>query len=156
MREGARIRTAVDVFIVNNKNQVLLGLRSSKVGEDMWGFPGGHQKTGETIYQTAKRELSEEMGGDIVVDLTSRIVAVRDNRLPPAYIPHVTVIMLAFYQSGDPHLPENEKNKEWRWFDIDGDLPANMFSKADEVIKNYRNGETVVVTDFHERSEEAI
>jgi len=27
-----------------------------------WGFPKGHQETGETLYQTACRELQEETG----------------------------------------------------------------------------------------------
>lgn len=150
MSEGEGIRTAVDLFMLNDKNEVLLGQRSSPTGESQWGFLGGHLKTGETILECAKREKGEELGKKAKVVLTNIIVAVRENRLPPAFVPHLTVIILALYKGGELELPEGEKNREWKWFPLD-DLPENVFSKADEVIRNYRQKQTLVVTDFHSR-----
>lgn len=149
MEEGAGIRTAVDIFVTNNRHQILMGLRSSAVGNNYWGFPGGHQQTGETIAETAKREIEEEVGTRAQIEITNTVVAVRENRLPPFFIPHLTVIILGNYIGGELQLPEGEKNKEWRWFDIDSELPPNVFSKADEVIRNYRKGVVNVITDFH-------
>jgi len=55
MAEGSGIRTAVDIMVLNDtKNQILLGLRKVKSGENTWGFPGGHQITGEKIIATAR------------------------------------------------------------------------------------------------------
>ena len=150
MGEGEGIRTAVDLFILNDKNEVLLGERTAMTGNSLWAFPGGHQKTGETILECAEREKTEELGDKAQIELTSSVVAVRENRLPPAFVPHLTVIVLALYKGGELELPEGEKNREWKWFSLDG-LPNNVFSKADEVIKNYRQKQTLVVTDFHSR-----
>ncbi len=148
MKEGADIRTAVDLFILNNDKEVLLGQRTATTGYASWAFPGGHQKTGETILECAKREQLEELGNKAQIVLTNSIVAVRENRLPPAFVPHLTVIILALYKGGELELPEGEKNKEWRWFPLDG-LPDNVFSKADEVVANYKKSQALVVTDFH-------
>lgn len=150
MDEGKGIRTAVDLFILNGQNQVLLGQRTAAIGESQWAFLGGHQKTGETILECAKREKAEELGDKAQIELTSSVVAVRENRLPPAFVPHLTVIILALYKGGELELPEGEKNREWKWFPLD-DLPDNVFSKADEVIENFRQKQALVVTDFHSR-----
>lgn len=146
--EGKGIRTAVDLFILNDQNEVLLGQRTATVGESQWAFLGGHQQTGETILECAEREKTEELGDKAQIELTSSVVAVRENRLPPAFVPHLTVIVLALYKGGKLELPEEEKNREWKWFSLD-DLPKNVFSKADEVVKNFRDNRSLVVTDFH-------
>lgn len=47
------------VIVLNQANEVLLQLRSDT--ED-WSVPGGAMETGETIEETASRELLEETG----------------------------------------------------------------------------------------------
>lgn len=148
MQEGEGIRTAVDLFILNENKEILLGLRTSPIGKAQWAFPGGHQKTGETLLESARRELIEELGDEARITLTTNIVAVRENRLPPTFVPHMTIILLASYHGGELRLPEGERNSQWAWFPLDN-LPKNVFSKADEVVKNYKNNQILVVTDFH-------
>lgn len=148
MDEGKGIRTAVDVMILNQqKNQILLGLRKSKAGENTWGFPGGHQKTGEKIAETAKRELKEELGDGASVLISNLIVAVRENMVPPWYVPHLTVILEGTYTMGEIVVTEPDKTIEWRWFEID-ELPKDLFSGVGEVIENYRQHNVLVVTDW--------
>ena len=48
------------VFLFNNKNQVLLGMKKRGFGEGKWNGFGGKNKGDETIIETALRELHEE------------------------------------------------------------------------------------------------
>ncbi len=56
------IRVGVGVYIFNQQNQVLLGLRKSQHGQGTWCPPGGHMEYGETNEQAALREVKEETG----------------------------------------------------------------------------------------------
>lgn len=47
---------------VRRSERVLLAQRSLPPGIGKWGFPGGMQELGETIFDCARRELLEETG----------------------------------------------------------------------------------------------
>jgi 8-oxo-dGTP pyrophosphatase MutT (NUDIX family) len=47
------------VLLFNDQNQVLMQLRSDT---KTWGFPGGSSELGDSLLETAKRELLEETG----------------------------------------------------------------------------------------------
>ena len=63
---GARTRTriGVGVLVMDARGRLLLERRSDC---GWWGLPGGRIEPGETIEQTARREVQEETGLDIVV-----------------------------------------------------------------------------------------
>lgn len=148
MLEGSGIRTAVDIMILNDtKDQVLLGLRKARAGENTWGFPGGHQITGEKIAETARRELREEIGEETIVHLSNIVVGVRENLIPPWFVPHLTIIIEGLYQSGAIEVVEPDKTVKWKWFPL-GNLPSPLFSGIEELITNYFHGESRIVTDW--------
>jgi 8-oxo-dGTP diphosphatase len=65
MSEKKYPRVGVGVMIQNEKGEVLLGLRQGSHGAGEWAFPGGHLEWGETVFQTAKREVKEEAGLEV-------------------------------------------------------------------------------------------
>jgi 8-oxo-dGTP diphosphatase len=48
--------------VVRRGDRILLAQRSVPPGIGRWGFPGGVQELGETVFQCARRELKEETG----------------------------------------------------------------------------------------------
>lgn len=68
-----RYRESV-ICILRHENRVLLCHKPTRAIDD-WGLPGGGTKPGETINQTAQRELQEELGlqpDDYRIDSVSR------------------------------------------------------------------------------------
>ncbi|KUP06861.1 DNA mismatch repair protein MutT [Bacillus coahuilensis m2-6] len=53
------IMVVAGVIVVNEKNEILLQKRSDN---SEWGFPGGYMEMGESLTETAKREVYEETG----------------------------------------------------------------------------------------------
>lgn len=51
-------------IILLKEQQVLLVRRKNPPGAGKWSLPGGKQEYGETVQQTARRELREETGLD--------------------------------------------------------------------------------------------
>lgn len=147
MHEGEGIRTAVDVFLLDEKDRLLLGLRKAKAGENTWGFPGGHQQTGEMFHETASREIKEELGNEVKVELTNEIVAVRENKIKPWLVPHVTVIIKGLYLGGSIINNPEERAFSWEWFPLDK-LPNSLFSGVEQTVQNFREGKTLVVSDW--------
>lgn len=147
LSEGAGIRTAVDVLVVDIDGKVLLG-EHVKAGKKVWGFPGGHQKTGEQIRKTALRELDEELGPSHKIEITSSVIAIRENVLPPWFIPHVTIVVLGKFLAGEIVRNEPEKVLEWQWFNPE-ELPENLYSGIADVITCFLQQSAQVVTDWH-------
>ncbi|MDE2230398.1 MAG: NUDIX hydrolase [Alphaproteobacteria bacterium] len=48
--------------VTRRDDRVLLAQRSLPPGVGKWGFPGGAQELGETVFECARRELMEETG----------------------------------------------------------------------------------------------
>ena len=69
------------VNVLENKDSEILLLKrsaSSKYGPGLWGFPAGHIEKDESPEECAERELFEEIGADISVELARQLDPVRD------------------------------------------------------------------------------
>ncbi|MEF2965876.1 NUDIX hydrolase [Paenibacillus sp. M1] len=60
---GIKIKCVVGVIILDNQNKVLLQRRGD---DNNWCIPGGGMDLGETVEETAKREVFEETG--LIID----------------------------------------------------------------------------------------
>jgi len=129
-------RVGIGVMIMNDKQEVLLGLRQGSHGAGEWSFPGGHLEFGETILETAAREAKEECNLE-VSDLG--LISVADER---RYIKtdgkhYLNIGILAKSFSGEVELMEPDKCREWRWFSLEN-LPADLLEGTSLIIRNYK------------------
>ena len=115
------------MIVLNERNEVLLGLRSDA---RMWALPAGRREAGETLEQTAAREVREETGYEIEL-----------GRLVGEYwrpqMPHGGDRMRVYtarVTGGDPSTHDRE-NLEVRWFPLDA-LPRRLFAFSREHIED--------------------
>lgn len=124
----------IGVMVMNEKGEVLLGLRHSSHGAGEWSFPGGKVDLGETIEETAQRETKEETNLDIsgleLISLTNEMRYLADGKQ------FVVIGFKANYFGGELKLANPERFHEWRWFSLDN-LPSPLFQGTELMIKNY-------------------
>ena len=131
-------KIGVGVLIQNSNNEVLLGERMGSHGEGEWCFPCGHLDFGETIFQTAGRELKEETG--LIVDGFELISVADELRYIKSDNKHyLNIGIKAKYNGGEPKIMEPDKCKEWCWFKLDS-LPDKMSEGTEFMIRNFNEG----------------
>jgi len=136
--EKPRPRVGIGVMIQNENGQILLGLRKGSHGAGEWSFPGGHLEFGETIFETARREVKEETDLDVgeltVISLADEMRYIEtDNKH------HLAITVRAQYMGGEPKIMEPNKCSEWRWFDLD-DQPSNLLEANQLTLINLKAG----------------
>ncbi len=107
---------------VNGQRSLLLIRRGGHPFLGCWALPGGFAEPGETIEQTAQRELEEETG---VTGIALRMIGVysapgRDPRGWTVSVAYAAVVENVMVEAGDDAA-------EARWFPVEGDtvdLPA--------------------------------
>ena len=129
-------KVGIGVMIENKKGELLLGLRHGSHGESEWSFPGGHLDFGETMEETARREVKEETNLDLG---ELELISVADEM---RYIEsdgkhYVNIGFKAKYIGGELKVVEPYRCKEWRWFDLDH-LPDRLFEGTEIMIKNHK------------------
>ena len=127
------------VIILNEENKVLLILRNDdakKADSDMrlegtWTLPAGKVKTGETLFQAAKRKVKSEV--NLYIDSLD-VVSVADDINEFAHF--LTIGILAKEYKGTIDLGNTEEHVKFDWFDLDN-LPENLCDPSKKIIKNY-------------------
>ena len=130
----APILTAgVGLFVFNNKDEVLMQLRTDY---NQYGFPGGAMELGESFEDVVRRELKEETNLDIIDLEMVKVLSGKDTyrEYPNGdKLYDITAIYVVKKYSGDLKVNDNE-SKKLEWFNADN-LPFNMT----EHTKNYLN-----------------
>jgi 8-oxo-dGTP pyrophosphatase MutT (NUDIX family) len=127
---GARI------VVHDRLGRVLLELRSDF---KRWGLPGGHQEVGDSIAETAIREVFEETGLTITRPQVFGVAS--DPRHETMRFPNgdrtqtVSVLFHASKPRGEPKFDPRE-TLELGWFALD-DLPASLMPNSRRTLKAY-------------------
>lgn len=125
------------ILILNDRQEVLLGLRTASHGTGERSFPGGHLEFGETVFETAKREVKEETDLDIeefeLVSVCDEMWYIKtDNKH------YLNLGVVGKYQGGELKVMELEKCKEWKRFSFDA-LPDNLFEATAYTLRNFKD-----------------
>lgn len=132
-----RPRVGVGIMIENELGEVLIGLRKSSHGAGEWAFPGGHLEFGETIFETAKREVEEETG--LCVEECELVSVADERRYLVSHGKHyLNLGVKAVYKGGEPRVMEPESFVCWKWF-AQSDLPTPLFEATQLILKNVQD-----------------
>ncbi|MEA3470290.1 MAG: NUDIX hydrolase [Thermodesulfobacteriota bacterium] len=106
-------RVGVGAVVIQN-DKVLLVKRGIPPSKGLWAIPGGNMKLGETLKETAEREIMEETG--IAIEAGDPIYAFdfieRDDEGAILYH-YVVVDLLAEYREGEPHGADDALEARW-------------------------------------------
>ncbi len=100
--------------VVRRGNKVLLAERSLPPGIGKWGFPGGMQELGETLFECAQRELIEETG--IMAEPASVLTAIESIRQDEKgkIMTHFTLVcVLLDWHQGEGEPIEDARQVRW-------------------------------------------
>lgn len=131
------VRVGVGLYLLNEKDQLLLGLRKSKHGGNTWCPPGGHLEVGESFEEAAVREAKEETSLDISHE-DVLMVGCTNDIFKETGKHYVTIHLMSRRFVGQPIVAEHEKCERWEWFDLDH-LPHNMFLPAANFLKSEKD-----------------
>ncbi len=129
--------------VVHCNGHVLLIQRDSAIGDEEWALPGGHLDPGETLYNTAVRELLEETNLGVSADELQ--AACHSSRIfdHPLRSSRHRVITQAFYfdlgtRSSLPHVEQCEETHRVRWVELDEirKSPYGLFDDHLRIVEN--------------------
>lgn len=103
------LRQATLCFLVKDE-KVLLGMKKRGFGEGKWNGFGGKLQEGEDIYESAARELKEEVG----IDLVNFVDVARIDFYGDGFGQSVTVLLV---NSWDGEPIESEEMRP-QWFNV--------------------------------------
>ncbi|WP_077623583.1 NUDIX hydrolase [Sediminibacillus massiliensis] len=139
------IMVVAGVLVFDLEDRILLHLRADN---QSWGLPGGFMEMGETVSETARREVFEETGLRLgSLELFSLYSGPKKEKTLPSG-DEVAMVQLWFtckdFQ-GDL-VKENEESLDTGFFALDN-LPEKLFSSHAEIIEEYLSGKQFPIID---------
>jgi 8-oxo-dGTP diphosphatase len=146
MTDRFTTRVAVFVIIRNDKGELLLQQRAgTNYLDGYWDFPSGHVEAGESIRDTAIRELAEETG------LTGRPEALRLVHIDQYFLDaaYLNFVFALDSWQGTPTICEPEKCAAMGWYAQDA-LPSACVNMVRVVAAaGFSDTLTYSLTDEH-------
>lgn len=129
------INIGATVIVINEKNEILLNLRTDT---NTWGIIGGGMEPGENLEETAARELWEEAGlkaerFELLDVLSGEKLYFRYPNGDETYT--VVVLYKAVGVSGEPEINDNE-SRRLEYFSLN-ELPE-LESRAEYVLQKIK------------------
>lgn len=125
-----RPRVAV-LAVTFGGNEVILVQRKNEPQKGSWGFPGGSVELGESLAESARRELLEETGVTAEVLGEVEIVELRETDSVGHFHHFVLIAMLCRYKSGE--LTAGDDAADCRWVRVPNGLEEFNGVLADHV-----------------------
>ena len=133
------VPVGINALIINDKNQILLGLRAGhRGGAGTWGLIGGKARTGEPIEDTCIREIKEEVGLTVKAEHL-QVINMFTTQSTPEYLFFQIGVLVKSWE-GVPKNMEPDRCDEVRFFDLDK-LPENLFMGTKGNIELYKKKE---------------
>ena len=124
--------SAVDIAIVH-EGKIILIRRGRDPFKGKWALPGGFVEYGETVEETALREVMEETGMEIeLVDILGTYSA--PDRDPRSHT--VTTTFIANPVKGDPSGGDDAD--EAKWYEIDAIISNDLAFDHGQMLKDLR------------------
>ena len=117
------------VYRKHHGNTEILLVRHVKSG--YWSFPKGHFEEGETEEETARREIKEETGLDVLLDTGFRETVT----FSPKRNTKKTVVYFVGMATSHELIPQQEEISELRWHEI-GQAVTALTYENDKMIVN--------------------
>lgn len=122
--------------VVVKDGKILIG-EDTRKGNAVYGVPGGHWESGETLIECARREVLEESG---IICQYADLISVYDFFRPDKGRNYVTVGMKAHYVSGELADLQEEGRLNWGWHTPEEALKLNLFPADKILIERYLSG----------------
>ncbi len=122
--------------VIFKGGKILLGEDLTKGVNPVYGVPGGHWESGESLSDAIKREVLEEAGIEIQ---NLQLISVYEFFRQDKNKSYVTIGFQANYKSGELKDESRHTRKNWEWFDLNS-LPTNLFPPDKVLIERSKTG----------------
>lgn len=117
---------SIDLIVINEKDQALLGERLNRPAKGNWFVPGGRVLKNESLKSAFKRLSHEELGVECKIDDAELLGpydhfyddSVFGEQIKTHYVAVAYIIKVRTEQLSN--LPINEQHCSYKWFDMGG------------------------------------
>ena len=121
-------------IVILRGDEVLLIRRGKPPRQGQWSLPGGAQKTGETVFDAARREVREETGLAVeILGLVDVVDSIERDEAGRARYHFTLVDVLAEWRSGEAVAAGDAA--EVAWFELDALGGLGLWSETERIIR---------------------